>query len=89
MAAPLGNNNNVKGKRWQQAIDRALERRGRGDRIRALDDLADKYLEEVERSGILGYREFGDRMDGKAVQTLASDPENPLQVIVQKLSEAK
>ena len=42
--APLGNQNAVKAKRWQQAIDRALERRSKAAGIEALDELAEKLL---------------------------------------------
>lgn len=68
--APIGNQNAVKAKRWQQAIDRALEKRSKAKGIEALDELAEKFLKEVEAAGIAGYREFGDRLDGKPSQQL-------------------
>ena len=77
MGAPLGNNNAAKAKRWSAAIDRALERRA-GVSLRTaqeeLDDLADKFLIAVEngQSDFLpGYRELGDRLEGKAAQSVA------------------
>lgn len=70
MAAPEGNQNNVKGKRWLQAIDRALEKKSKVAGIQELDRLAEKFLEEVEKQGITGFKELGDRMDGKPAQAL-------------------
>lgn len=84
MGAPLGNQNAVKAKRWQQAIDRALERRSKSDQIAELDRLADQFLSAVEAEGIAGYRELADRLDGKAVQTLAGDNDSPLTVQIIK-----
>ena len=67
--APLGNQNGAKGKRWRDAIDRALARRGKGEMVKAMDELADDYLDKVAgANGMDGYREFGDRYDGKPAQ---------------------
>lgn len=86
--APLGNQNAVKAKRWQQAIDRALARRSKSDAIAELDRLADVYLDAMEsmataeKPSISGFADFADRMDGKPAQTtvLAGDHENPVAV---------
>lgn len=94
MGAPLGNQNGAKAKQWTAAIERALERRGdpsidpdhpfpRGPRARALDDLADKFLAQVELEGIRGFREFGDRLDGKAPQAITGENGNPLTLVIQ------
>jgi len=77
--APLGNQNAVKAKRWQQAIDRALERRSKAAGIEELDRLAEKYLDTVEvmadkpahaRGSVSGFETLGDRLDGKPPQAL-------------------
>ena len=71
--APLGNQNAVKGKRWQQAIDRALAKRSKAAGIEALDDLAEKFLDAVEKGDkdfIPGFSALGDRLDGKPAQAL-------------------
>jgi len=74
VGAPKGNQNGAKAKRWSAAIERALERRkGVGLRAQqeALDELAEKFLMAVEAGdagSISGYRELGDRLEGKAVQ---------------------
>lgn len=81
MAAPLGNQNAAKAKVWAAAIERALERRGdktidpdkptpRAPKAKALDDMAEKFLAEVEKAGIAGFKELGDRMDGRPAQTI-------------------
>lgn len=80
--APFGNQNAVKAKRWQQAIDRALAKRGKGDMIAELDRLAEKFLEAVEDMtvptekrgpSIAGFTELADRIDGKANQSVTAD----------------
>jgi hypothetical protein len=83
VGAPAGNQNAAKAKQWAAAIERALERRGdptidpdkpiaRTPKAKALDDLADKFLSAVElpSTGIRGYQELGDRLDGKVSQPL-------------------
>lgn len=70
MPAPIGNQNAAKGHRWRDAIERALQRRSKRGQIKAIDELADKFLDEVQAAGINGYKEFADRMDGKAAQPL-------------------
>ena len=80
MAAPEGNQNAAKGKRWADAIDRALAKRSKAAGIQALDELAEKFLAEVEAAGILGFKELGDRLDGKAVQAIAGADGGPLTV---------
>ena len=92
MGAPIGNQNAVKAKRWQQAIDRALAKRSKGDAIAALDDLAEKFLDAVEKGDkdfMPGFTALGDRIDGKPAQQvqLSGDEENPIAVaeIVRKV----
>lgn len=94
MAAPLGNQNAAKAKHWAAAIERALERRGdptidpdqpvaRTPKMKALDELAEKFISRVESEavGFQGFKELGDRLDGKPAQavTLAGDGDNPLE----------
>lgn len=78
MAAPMGNQNGARAKQWSAAIERAIERLGdpsidpdkpieRAPRVKGIDLLADKFLKEVE-SGMVGFKELGDRLDGKPVQ---------------------
>jgi hypothetical protein len=93
MAAPLGNQNAAKAKQWAAAIERALERRGdpsidpdqpvaRSPKMKALDELAEKFITRVEGevNTFQGFKEFGDRLDGKPAQSheIAGDPDRPL-----------
>lgn len=82
--APIGNKNAAKAKVWHAAIMRALERRQPADqRIKAIDELADRLLDLVSTGDLAALKEFGDRMDGKAHQSVgvAGDEDgNPIQV---------
>jgi hypothetical protein len=71
MGAPVGNQNAAKAKVWHAAILRALDKRGAGDRVAALDELAGKLLELVATGDLAALKEFGDRMDGKPAQAVA------------------
>jgi len=83
MGAPAGNQNAVKAKLWSAAIHRALDKRGAGDRMKALDELAEKLLANCDQGDLSALKELGDRLDGKAAQavTVSGDEDNPLQVI--------
>jgi hypothetical protein len=89
MGAPVGNQNAANAKVWKAAIERALDKRGAGDRKLALDDLAEKLLSKCDEADLPALREFGDRMDGKPAQAvdLGSDPDRPLllQEIVRRI----
>ena len=80
MAAPIGNNNAVNGKRWNDAINRALEMRCKGDGIKALTELAEKLLTNAERGDMQALKEIGDRIDGRPAQsmTLSGDGDKPI-----------
>lgn len=79
--APLGNRNAAKAKVWHAAIMRALERRQPADqRIKAIDELADKLIELVATGDLAALKEFGDRLDGKPAQVVIGDAdEDPIQ----------
>lgn len=70
MGAPVGNRNAAKAKVWHAAIMRALDKRGAGDRMAALDELAGKLLDLVEKGDLAALKEFGDRLDGKPAQAI-------------------
>lgn len=69
MGAPVGNTNAFKGRLWNAAIQRALEKRSKGEQVQALDELAEKLLALCEQGEISALRELGDRLDGKPHQT--------------------
>lgn len=70
MGAPVGNQNAAKAKKWSAAIERALCKRYGKELAEALDDLADKFIEAVEKGDLAAFKEFGDRMEGKPAQAL-------------------
>lgn len=74
--APQGNQNAAKAKVWAAAINRALERRKPADeRIKAIDELADKFIENCFQGDLAALKELGDRLDGKPAQTIGGDPD--------------
>lgn len=84
MGAPTGNKNAAKAKVWHAAILRALDKRGAGDRVAALDELAGKLLDLVSTGDLQALKEFGDRLDGKPAQavTVSGDDEGgPIQIV--------
>ncbi len=70
--APKGNQNASRGKFWRAAIERALERRtkSRGDGLKEIDALAERLIQLVAAGDISAIKEFGDRIDGKAHQSM-------------------
>ncbi len=68
MPAPTGNRNAAKAKVWSAAIERALERRV-SERKAAIDELADKLIDMALDGDLAALKEFGDRIEGKAVAT--------------------
>ena len=93
--APLGNQNAAKGKRWSAAIDRALERKANGspapddvsDLIRGMDQAADLFVSQLfENKDISYFKEFGDRVEGKAAQSMQIDAD-VRQTLVQATTE--
>ena len=74
MAAPLGNSNATKSKPWAKAIERALDKRSRVKQMEALDELAETFLAACDAGDLAALKELGDRLDGKANQSI-SGPE--------------
>lgn len=69
MGAPVGNTNSANGRRWRQAITRALQKRSRSDSLEALDELAEKLLALCDQGDLQALKELGDRVDGKSSQS--------------------
>ena len=69
--APTGNQNAAKAKVWSAAIGRALDRRIPADkRIKAIDELADKLLDECYTGSLSALQELGNRLEGKSHQSM-------------------
>ena len=84
MGAPKGNQNALKVKPWQAAIERALAKRSLLAKREAIDDLAERLLQKCEEGDLSALKEFGDRIEGRPAQsmTLGSDPNNPINITV-------
>jgi hypothetical protein len=67
MAAPLGNQNAVRGKIFRSVIAKRLEER------RALEAIVDKAIEQASEGDDKARAWLADRMDGKAVQSVDVD----------------
>lgn len=77
MAAPVGNQNAAKAKRWQQAIMRALARSSNSDVDAGLDAAADKLVKLAMDGDKWALDHLADRIEGKPAQavTVAGDDE--------------
>jgi hypothetical protein len=81
MAAAKGNQYAARGRVWRDAIDRAMEIRGAGDRVAALNELAAKLIDKAAEGDMSALKELGDRLDGKSVQPVAgADGEPPIKM---------
>lgn len=82
--APQGNQNAARAKVWRAAIERALDRRTqrREDGILEIDAIADALLDATLKGDMVAIKEFGDRLDGKAVQAVTGEDGGPVQVYV-------
>lgn len=79
VGAPIGNQNAVKGKRWQKALEKALARKG-GDVDAGLADVATQVVEAALAGDKDAWQEIGNRMDGKPHQStsIANEDGTPL-----------
>lgn len=75
-----GNQNAVKAKRWQKALERALARSSNKDVDAGLDTIADQVVKDAQSGNKDAWKEVADRMDGKVAQdvTLAGDKDRPV-----------
>lgn len=77
MAAPIGNQNAFRGLRWRTAIENAIDawpdayEGGRNELMKGLNAAAHAFVRKMMEDGdIAFFREFGDRIDGKAKQSM-------------------
>lgn len=84
-----GNNNNQRGKLWNDALRKAIIQED-GRRLRAA---AEQLLTQASEGAPWAIRELADRLDGKAFQSveLTGDPDNPIAVteIVRKIVQPR
>ncbi len=79
---PLGSKGD---KLWRDALMRAVSRRLKGKGSpKILEVLAERVVEQAMDGSLEAIKEIGNRLDGKAYQSVAitGDPENPIKVIL-------
>ena len=83
MAAPLGNKNAAKAKKFRDALSRALARAG--DTVDGgLNKVTDQLVTAAIRGEAWAIKEVRDTMDGKPAQALIGDEDSPLTVVMKK-----
>ena len=78
MGAPLGNQNAIKAKRFQQAIDRALAKKSKAEGVQALDAIAEKIVTAAMAGPsyakgdpwLATVTQLADRLDGRPAQMI-------------------
>lgn len=88
MAAPRGNQNAAKPRRWANAIEAALKKRGT-DKLDALESIADQLLTLAKSGDMQAMRELGDRLDGKPHQTVSADVDAAVTVEVVRFGASR
>jgi len=91
----MGFSRNPKGgkpdKLMRDALHIALKREADaadGTRTKRLQMVAEKLVDKAINGDVAAIKEIFDRMDGKAVQPIAGDEDNPLQVIQRVITDA-
>jgi len=85
--APEGNHNAAKGRRWRNAIEKALERRSKADAQEALIALAEKLLDAADNGDAWALKELGDRYDGRPAQAIiGGDEDDPAIKVIGEIS---
>jgi hypothetical protein len=83
LAAAPGNQYAAKAKLWKAAIERALDARAsRLEGRLALDALAERLLEKCDEGDMAALKELGDRLDGKAHQTVDANVSGSLTTVL-------
>ena len=89
VGAPKGNSNAKRGKEWRDAIMRELRRVGEerdGDALsyhKGLDACAQEFVKAVRAGDAWALKELGDRIDGKAHQSIDADINSVNRLIIQ------
>jgi hypothetical protein len=87
VAAPVGNQNAKKAKRWQDALNKALARFETEDGKIQAGQALDKIAELVVMKALAGDKdsiaEIGNRLDGKPAQAIVGgdDDDNPIKTL--------
>ena len=86
-----GNTISADGRRWRQAINKAVSREvgSKRNRIMALDKLADTLVDAGLAGDIAAIKEIGNRLDGMAHQSVSVDNTGNNRSITVQLSFVK
>ncbi len=79
----IGNTNASNGAMWRNAIKRALARAKNPAGRRAIYAIADKLIEQAMAGDAWAIKELGDRLDGKAAQSLTLDHDGTLRIVLE------
>ena len=79
MGAPKGNQNSTKDKRvWGKLIRKLAVQEDH----KRLHRVAEALFKKAEDGDVACIRELGDRIDGRAEQTISGDSDQPINIIV-------
>ena len=79
MGAPAGNKNSTKDKRvWGKVVRKLAVQ----EDYKRLHKVAEALFKKAEEGDVACIRELGDRIDGKAEQTISGDSDQPITIVV-------
>ena len=79
MGAPIGNKNSTKNKRvWGKVVRKLAVQ----EDYKRIHNVAEALFRKAEDGDIAAIKELGDRIDGKAEQTITGDSDQPINIIV-------
>ena len=87
MAAPRNPKGQKPEKIWRDAVMRAVKRAQKGQKSKRLELLADQLVQEGLDGNVVALKEIGDRLDGKPAQTVAGDPDQPMELVVRVVKQ--
>ena len=79
MGAPKGNQNSTKEKRvWGKVVRKLAVQ----EDYKRIHNVAEALFRKAEDGDISAIKELGDRIDGKAEQTISGDSDQPITIVV-------
>ena len=79
MAAPIGNKNSSKANRlWGKTVKKLAIQ----EDYKRMHRVAEALFRKAEDGDISAIKELGDRIDGKAEQTISGDSDQPITIVV-------
>lgn len=82
MAAPVGNQNAVKGKAWAEAVKKAIRTKYGTEWDEALAELAAQLVNAAAAGDLQALKEVGDRIDGKPKQQIEASGEGGGPIVI-------